>query len=626
MQFLVLLCLGFGTSMSSFAQKVLLDEPIQAGELTLFPAVDDPNEYYYLLDRVRLAQQNGRAPQFSFLRYVQEEAAAENKAEGSGGGIVHALLELYLPTNAIEDAERALQRIHPNANIKGQLLYENGTISLKSSFQQEDGNLVDRVIGFGKAAIMANQKMAMSIRLTKQGSKILWESFNTPTPDMSVSFEMDISGYRSPKQVLIEADFDQIYQHHTVESAAVTPVFAAEVKAAFDDLVKSGAIKVTQIGEDEHLEKALESAYNKLIHMMFDPTGGTGAPDLGQLSDQQGGKSILDRATEMLSTEREEVRAQNERIEDLNQKDKETYLELLQVSDDLLANLSKELGYVGPGGRGFEKSEEREKEDLPTFAAAASYQMKSSRQRGVFKIDLNKYTADKLSFRFDHNFGAVKEECPDCFREASLEQEMFKQREINAYLDGSNARDFDKYINFVNLILRKRHGNGKTTTKELKIDASNFAQQGNQFKLLYGWNGDQNPSQWYNYEYQVKWNFFGGHQLETDWIKSNDGAIPLVAGFRRKLIDIEADPDIMEEKAVRSAEVKIYYQMGAKEYVKEELLNFGKDEYSKQIEVILPLGSNDFQYEVTWHVRGRGQKVVKKTPSKSAILFLDDIL
>ena len=130
----------------------------------------------------------------------------------------------------------------------------------------------------GKVPILDGHKAAVSVLLNKQGAKILWESFKTPTPDMSVSFEMTFQGYRSPKRVIIDANFDQIYESSTFQAAASTtgPVLlAAEINATFEDLRKSGVIKVQQFGEDAQLEKALETTYSKLMSMMFDPAGGS---------------------------------------------------------------------------------------------------------------------------------------------------------------------------------------------------------------------------------------------------------------------------------------------------------------------------------------------------------------
>ena len=51
------------------------------------------------------------------------------------------------------------------------------------------------------------------MQLTKLGAKILWESFQTAAPDISFHFEMEVAGYTSPKRAVIEANFDQIYEH-----------------------------------------------------------------------------------------------------------------------------------------------------------------------------------------------------------------------------------------------------------------------------------------------------------------------------------------------------------------------------------------------------------------------------
>ena len=53
-------------------QDILLDKTVRAGELTLFQSVSNPNEYYYLSDKPKLAVDPATGkPQFSFLRYVE---------------------------------------------------------------------------------------------------------------------------------------------------------------------------------------------------------------------------------------------------------------------------------------------------------------------------------------------------------------------------------------------------------------------------------------------------------------------------------------------------------------------------------------------------------------------------
>ena len=65
------------------------------------------------------------------------------------------------------------------------------------------------MVGLGNAPLLDGEKAAVSMQLTKLGAKILWESFQTPTPDISFSFEMDVTGFRSPQRAVIEANFDR---------------------------------------------------------------------------------------------------------------------------------------------------------------------------------------------------------------------------------------------------------------------------------------------------------------------------------------------------------------------------------------------------------------------------------
>ena len=41
---------------SALAQEVVLDKQVAAGGLTLLPSVNNPNDYYYVADRVALAR------------------------------------------------------------------------------------------------------------------------------------------------------------------------------------------------------------------------------------------------------------------------------------------------------------------------------------------------------------------------------------------------------------------------------------------------------------------------------------------------------------------------------------------------------------------------------------------
>jgi hypothetical protein len=639
----VILC-----AVSAYAQKVMLDEPLKAGPLTLFPDVSDPKVFYYVTDKPRLATHPNGKPKFSFLKYVDNNAA--NK-EGDGGGLVTAVVVLEVTEEHRRQAERELQRLKPGATLRGPVLFNDGTIALISSIANKDGEFTKQVLGIGKAPIMDGHQAAISVLLNKPGAKILWESFKTPTPDMSISFEMTMQGYRSPKRVKIEANFTQIYESSTFQAAAAVtgPVLlAGEINSAFEDLRKSGAIKVEQFGEDANLEKALETAYNKLTSMMFDPAGGTGSPSLSQLGSTAGvgGTSLLDRATQRLREERTDAQNRNRDARAENRAAEAAATAAngngsgaggsasastssgssttdASLRDDVTLGPRRATATPMSGRTNSQPTNAAPEVAVPSASLMVSYQMKRVRQEGVFKIDLNKYTVDNLVLRFDENFGKIN--CAECFREANMEDPLYVQRDIVAYLDGFNSEDFGKYINFANVTIRKKHENGDVTNHEIRIDKANFNSSGNNFKVIYGWKGDSDRNKWLDYDYQVAWNYFGGFTEVSPWVSTSMGSVPISSPYVRKFIDVEAAPDFFNDKEVRVVEVKITYKLGDKEQVKLLRLDPKKSQLSGQVDVLMPSNKLAYDYEMAWHLKSG--KVINsgKLPGTSSMIFADNL-
>lgn len=631
----------------SSAQDILLDKTVRAGELTLFQSVSNPNEYYYLSDKPKLAVDPATGkPQFSFLRYVDnQKGTADNptKDEGEGGGIIHCVVEMGVSQEQLSAARQGLQQVNSAGTIKGPAIYSGGTIALISSVNDPQSGFARKVLGLGKAPILDGQKAAISITLTKLGAKVLWESFQTPTPDMSFSFEMDLKGYKSPRRAIIEANFDQIYQHQSFSAAAITRqgnvMLAGEINIAMEDLYKSGAIKVTTYNPDENLEKAVEDAYSKLTRLMFDPAGAAtpAAPALpGQTQT-----SMLDRAQALLTQGRKDALQDFLLSEDIERAELAKEQGTGKPGDPVNTNTDPPSGTqptgVHPKGsqpsqtKGYTAKEkfgyDRPTPTLPTTAVVASYSMRTARQRGIFKIDLNKYTIDNLSLRFDQNVGAIN--CPDCFKQVNLDDPLYKQREISATIDGYNAEDFQKYINFVSISFRKKHEDGQYTNGDLTINRAKFNEQGNFFPFLYGWKGDNNRLKWREYEYKTVWNFFGGATRETPWAKSDLPTVPLSPPYIRRVIDIELDQEVVTREGIRSAEVKITYQVEGKDMVKQIRLNPKGGLLTSQIEVLLPAPSINpsptFQYEITWMLNNGTTKVSAKKSSSNLVIFADQI-
>lgn len=645
----ILTILGFSlvlslTCTSVKSQSILLDKPVRAGELTLYPELKNESNYYYIPDKIRISQDVNGSPKFLFIRYVKNEDIAagtdETMTESSvGGGIVHALFELSVSDEQLREARQALRRIDGDGKIIGPVTYKSGTIALISSVADKNGTMAEKVLGIGNAPILEGQKAAISVQLNMLGSKLLWETFKTPTPDFSISFEMEIEGYLSPKRVKIEADFEQIYKHQAFEAAIAMPVLSGEIKAAFDDLHDKGAIKVEQIGEDEQLNKIMETAYNKLTTLMFDKVGGTGTPQLAQMFPDNK-KSMLDRATENLKNARKEAREENARLDKIQAAQR---AHANQVRSSAVERRDRSLASQGralvPPTESQRRTTQRpdstrqtpdsagvqgKKVSMPSMSIAVSYQMKQVKRTGKYVIDLNKYTSDTRNMRFDENIGRIN--CPDCFVEVNLDDPLMKQRNVFVSLDGMNSQEFDKYINFVNVVMRKKHQNNEITIDEVRIDKSKFNQTGNNFTLLYGWKGDNDRAKWLNYEYKSQWSFFGGYTIETDWQPTEFGSISLTPPFDRRPIYVELDPDFAAKEQIRALEIKIYYKPKDKEEILKSSLKVAQEELSKTLEIILPRGIDQYDYEVTWFIKGSEPKISPRKTSKSGMLYFDYII
>jgi len=623
------------------AQQIILDKPVRAGELTLFPDLSNENVYYYLVDKVKLATSADGKPQFSFLKYANNLSSAPRPAGSTdleGGGIFHALVTLSVSEEQLSEARRELQRIKSGAKIEGPIIYKSGKFGLVSSFKDAGGDLTSKIVGIGNAPILDGQKAAISIQLTKLGAELLWETFKSPTPDISFTFEMDITGFRSPKRALIEANFDQIYEHTSFGVGVASTYLAGEISATFDDLTRSGAIKITQVGDDAKMEELITTAYNKLTEMMFSPLNGTGAPNMSNLTSTGQTPGLLDRASAMLDKNRKEARAVNKEADSKTTKPSTTAgASTADASTGTNPPKGEGSGYqpptvarqegIQPPSEGPVSAENVERMAVPQLAILASFEFKKVRQRGTFRIDLNKYTIDNISMRFDENIGDLSRYMNDdkYFREVNLDNPLYTQREIAATIDIGSIQDFAQYINFVNVRITKNHENGENTTDELRIDRDHFNKEGNNFTMLYGYKGDSDRKKWREYEYEIDWSIIGGNTISVPSKKTMANAINLSPPYLMRYVEVQADPDMIAESGIRAINVKIYYKVEGKEYVKQVDLNPSRDLLSARMDYLTLPNELGYEYEVTWKLKGNQTVTSPRKKASETILFVDEM-
>ena len=666
MKNILLLFLVLSISGITLAQDILLDEPIRAGELTLFPSLRKANEYRYVSDKPKLALHPDGRPQFSFIRYVTNTTSAglDDTAVSSGGGIIHAVIEMGVTEEQLEEARDALRDINPSGKIMGAVPYTSGSMALVSSLNDTTGGFSKRVLGVGKAPLLDGQRAAVSIQLTKLGAQVLWESFQTPTPDMSFSFEMRVEGYRSPQNARIEADFERIYKHRDFQGGLVRNggvMLGAEIHSTFEELTDNKAIKVTNIDGDADMQKATDAAYTKLTTLMFNESGsnvGTPAmPALPGANDQ----GILQRTQAFLAQGRRDA------LEDIGLQEKQNPLEppkdveqptnnnrrdtttatrdTTSRSTTLRDSTARDTSAGSPAGQGGAaprpltltddelpipvptptSTYQRPRPTLPTAAMLLSYKMREKRQTGKYVIDLNKYTKTHTSLRFDQNVGPIN--CRDCFQQFNIDDPLYQQREIAAILDGFNSADFTKTLNFVSVAFRKTHQNGATTEGDIRIDQRKFNAAGNNFKFGYGWKGDTERAGWRDYEYQTIWSFMGGATVKQDWETTDVNTVPLSPPYRLKTINVEAAPADLAERDVRSAQVDVYFTVNGKELTRQAVIR-SRDTLSIQtIDILEPADwleqDPGYEYTVTWRKGDGTEEVSARKTSTSPDIYAD---
>ena len=558
----------------TFAQPIYIDQPIQCGDLIVFPHITDSTKYYYLPNKISLGTTTSGKPQFSFLRYVQNVKSGpgtETAAEGDGGGIVHALVELKITDQQIAQAQAELRKKtkRPSAVLYGPVIYKGGTFSLVSSFAEEGSEFTKKVIGVGRAPVFVGNKAACSIRLTKLGAKILWESCQTPTPDLSFSFIMDFTGYRSPMQAQVEVNWDKVYEHEGFDigvgiNAVGIVRLGADIKFAFDKLREDGTIKVTNFGADDKMEAIIDAAYKKILDMMFSP-----------FSMPNNDPSTIDQ----------------------------------------IAN-------------GIDKVAKTARENAAIVSVNFAYELKRQKKSGKYIIDLRKATTETINFRFDENLGSEVAKCKDCFRSVNLDDPFYKQREVLVSVDGLNADQFNKYINFVTVSLKKTHGGGEMTTDEAFISQTNFATNaGNPFHLVYGWKDakDANRTEWLKYDYHTVWSFFGGYTVDQGWQNTDQMGLNVAPPFHPVSVSVEADPALLNSAGIRVATVKFYYDYGGGEKIDQVTIK-GTDAVPAQLaEFMLKQDQFDYDYEIIWRLFGNKSLTTGRKKSSDSLLYVDEI-
>lgn len=553
------------------AQEVLLDGYRRVNDLVLFPALNEADTWYYLPNRPAVATGKNGKPEFSFLRYAyttdeDRASSAGGIQEAAGGGILHFLVTYEVPSEDIAKAQAKLQEEVEEAKIAGPIIFKSGSFALVTSITDEEGRFSRRVCGLGKAPLIEGNRAAVSIELTKLGAMLLWESFKMDTPDISIVFTMDVYAYRQPYEAEMRVDWEKVHKEQAFDVGAKVYFISADLEMGFEKLHETGAIQITTRGDNPNMDAILNKTNAKLLDVMFEKV----PPEEMQAMEQPG------------------------------------------LLDTLLSAVA---GGSGSGGGS-------------AFSVHASYKMNELHRTGHLVMNLNHYSSEVMTTVMAANIGDLYRrygDDPALFRTASLDDPLYKQREIYVTIDGATAADFKNYINYVSVTLRKKHAGGALSVDEIVLDAVKFNENRNSYRSVYGWKDDKNMEDWLRYQYKTVWHYRGNLRSESGWMDEATSVLAVAPTAVNRIISIEGDPEVLADEGVRYAKLDFRYTIFGHPKQKKLTIRTRAAAFPQTFTYIAQADDLDYTYDLTWVLRG-GKKLELKDATESAeVIYVDEL-
>lgn len=566
--YIALLC-----SISIFSQQIYIDQGTQVNGLWCFPLHNDTNTYLYLPTQARLALDEEKHPKFSFMRYITEKPSEDNAnsvSEAGGGGILHFLVLYDTPQEQIVEAERQLKEKLENDEviIKGPIIFESASYTLVSSILNKESKESERkILSVGTAPVMENSRIALSFEVNPLNSKLLLESFKMDTPDISLIFDLQFSGLSEAYDATLEIDWSEVKKSKSFGAGGNVYFVSADVELGLDELFKDNSIKLITNGSDDKMESLLNTVYEKLLELMFEPVQPAIVPE----AERAG---LMDALTAMV-------------------------------------------GPDGPLSSG----------NTFNFGLNASFQMKELRVEGQSRLFFKgRSTVDRHHF-ITFNIGDLHQtygEDTRFFKDVPIWDPAFQQREVFVGVDGELEKEFENMLNSVTLSLRKKHANGNETLAEVFINKESFKDYDGNLSMRYLNQGDSIRTDWLTYEYRTVWKFKGGGSYESDWNQENGAMVNLFTPFERKTIYLDGDLSSMKDQEVRAISIQIKYPFFNQ--VKKDRMTIRPTDKldEKSFEITLPITIEEVDYTITW-LRKNNPPVSKKGKDKYGLIFIDEL-
>jgi hypothetical protein len=571
----LLVAAALGAAPALHAQPVSLEKGVQAAGLWCFPLVSDAGQWVYLPSGARLAKDDAGRPQFSFLRYALDATAAgagaASVSAAAGGGILHFLVQLETPPEMVRAAQQALQREARGSEVvlRGPLIFKQGRYALVSSILNPAGAAPEtKVLATGGAPVLEGERLAFSFDLDPEKTTLLMRSFAMSTPDVSLVFDMTFDGLTEAYDAELTIDWAEVRKTRGFSAGGSLYYVSADVEHMLEELHRTNAIRLRSRGGSGAMEGLLNTTYSRLLELLFRPV----EPELVPAG----------------------------------------------ARGDLLDALSA----LFDPKKGILSSRK-----VTGFGAHVGYQVKEVKSQGTSLLTFNhRASSERHSFitfnigDFYRRFGKD----PDYFRVVNLADPTFLKREVRVGLDGSLLAEFERYVNSVTVTLRKQHPNGEQTVREVVLDRRTAAKAEEDVAMVYGWKGDEEHLAWLSYDYRTSWSFQGGGTYVTEWVRTSESKINLLAPYRRQQVRVAASPGALQGKRVRAVSVQIEYPFFGERRREHVVVRPEDPAEPPPVSITLPKNELEYDYSITWQLEG-GRRLSARGRDATGTIFVDEL-
>jgi len=239
----------------------------------------------------------------------------------------------------------------------------------------------------------------------------------------------------------------------------------------------------------------------------------------------------------------------------------------------------------------------------PIVSVHLGYSFKRTKLSGKYEVDMRRRLREDREIVMSGNISGIYQKYGEdkrFFTVVSLDDPTFQERSVEVILDGQDAEDFKNYVNSVSVIFRKQRIAGPVMTGEVKFFEQQFAERGNRLSFKYG-RVNEAATEWLNYEYKTKWNFYGGVEWESDWVKTQDSVLTLTPPVRRRTIEISLDEDNILQNKIKAVAVQVKHNIYGKDILKEVVINYDKgDPLTVNYTYLHEEGKPGYSYRTIW--------------------------